>query len=131
MKGIHLMNKLNQKTNYIDITNEWLQNAIYYNEGELIYRNFFVDKKNNKYFVDGKKVMFNLSQEEIDIAKIIKKYLKGNIYLNPKVNEPKYIESSDYLYRNEYWDLKSLGKNATSEKRAVDNAVKNSKKSDR
>lgn len=119
------MNKLKIKINFIDITDKWLK--CNKNNGKVIFRKYFVDKNNNKYFIDNKNVLYNISEEEIKIAKMIKETLGGNIYLNPKVNEPKYVKSSDYLYKNGYWDLKRIGKNATSEKRAVDNAVKNAR----
>ena len=50
-----------------------------------------------------------------------------NIYLNPKINFPNNIRSSDYLWRNQYWDKKIIGKNAKSNLRAVDNSIKRGK----
>ena len=47
--------------------------------------------------------------------------------MNPRVNSPDGIPTADYLFRNEYWDLKEITEKATSKFRAVDNVIKNSK----
>ena len=52
----------------------------------------------------------------------------GNVYLNPKVNNPPNVSTSDYLWKNEFWDLKTMGEKATSKTRAVDNVIKKAKK---
>lgn len=111
----------------IDITDETLKNATP-NNGKVIDRKYFVDKNGTKYIVDGKNVEFNPSEEEIRMANWLKKTFGGNIYLNPKVNYPENVATSDYLWNNEFWDLKVIGKKATSETRAVDNVIKKAKK---
>lgn len=44
----------------------------------------------------------------------------------PRINIPKGIKTADYLWNNEYWDLKVL-KEAVSQNRAIDNVIKNAK----
>lgn len=57
---------------------------------------------------------------------LVKKF-GGTLYLLPKINYPQKIKTSDYLFRNQKWDLKSLGEDAISYTRAVDNIIKKSK----
>ncbi len=63
--------------------------------------------------------MFEPSEDEIETAKFINQTFGGNIYLNPKINKPEKIESSDYLWKNQFWDKKSIGKSATSKTREL------------
>lgn len=46
------------------------------------------------------------------------------IYLIPKVNVPIRIKTADYLYKKEYWDLKTIYSNG---KRTIDNQLKKSR----
>ncbi len=82
---------------------------------------------NEIYFVDGKNVVLNYSQKEKDIALWFSAKFGKVVFMNPKINFPKGINTSDYTIDGESWDLKCLGKNAKSNKRAVDNLLKNSK----
>lgn len=119
--------KIQDYMDSIDITDETLKNATP-NIGKVINRKYFVDKNGTKYIVDGKNVEFNPSEEEIRMANWLKETFGGNIYLNPKVNYPENVATSDYLWNNEFWDLKVIGKKAISETRAVDNVIKKAKK---
>lgn len=110
-----------------DVTKEWIDNAKP-NQGKIINRNYYVDKKGNKYVVDGKNVVLDPSDDEIDTAKFIHRTLGGNIYINPKINKPEGVETCDFLWKNQLWDKKRIGKEATSLTRAVDNAIKKHKK---
>ena len=116
-----------ENKNYIDVTEEWL-NKENFKKGRVINRNYYVDKEGNKYKVDGKNVVFDPSEDEIETAFFISETFGGNVYLNPKVNVPINVESCDYLWNNQFWDKKNIGKEATSTTRAVDNAVKKHKK---
>ena len=128
MKG-DLLAKIKSDNNlpYEDITSIMLEEATP-NVGKVIHRKYFVDKSGTKYIVDGKNVEFNPSEDEISFAKWLKATFGGNVYLNPKVNNPPNVSTSDYLWKNEFWDLKTMGEKATSKTRAVDNVIKKAKK---
>lgn len=106
------------KLKYRDVTRELLKNSC---------PNSHLLKTRNYYEYDGKKVVFDYTNYDKDIAVWLENSFGGKIYLLPKVNEPKGIKTADYLFRNEYWDLKKMSCNAINEKRAVDNVVKKSK----
>lgn len=118
--------KINNLIPYNDVTDEWLNNAKP-NTGKIINRNYYVDTNGNKYEIDNRNVVFDPSPDEIELANWVNKTFGGNIYINPKVNYPLGIETSDYLWKNQRWDKKSIDKNATSLTRAVDNALKKHK----
>lgn len=113
------------KLNYRDVTREWLKNSCP-NSHQLKTRNYY-EHDGIRYFVGGKKVVFDYTNYEKDIAVCLENSFGGEIYLLPKVNELKGVKTADYLFRNEYCDLKKIGYNVISEKRAVDNVVKKSK----
>lgn len=119
------MNKLEIK-NYIDVTEEWLNNAKpnKYKVKEQLY----FDYQESRYFVDGKNVVLDYSKKELEMAKWLVKTFGGEIYMLPKVNNPSGIKTADYLWHNEYWDLKEIKQNAKSKFRAIDNILKNAKK---
>lgn len=110
------------KLNYRDVTRGWLKNSCP-NSHKVKTRNYY-EHDGIRYFVGGKKVVFDYTNYEKDIAVCLENSFGGEIYLLPKVNELKGIKN---LYRNEYWDLKKMSCNAISEKRAVDNVIKKSK----
>lgn len=114
------------KKKYIDVTKEWISKATP-NKGKVINRKFYVDKKGNKFNVDKKNVIFSPSKDEIATAQLINKTFGGNIYLNPKINYPENIKSSDYLWKNQLWDKKIIGLATSSITRAVDNSIKKHK----
>ena len=113
------------KLNYKDVTMQWLKNSCS-NSHEVKIRDYY-EYDSVKYFVDGKKVVLDYSLNEKKVADWLENILGGELYLLPRINEPKGIRTSDYLYNDEYWDLKKMSCNAISKKRAVDNIIKNSK----
>lgn len=112
---------------YNDVTKQWKREAEP-NAGNVINRTYYVDKNGKKYEVDGKKVVLDPTEAEIEMAKWLNKTFGGNVYINPRVNIPENVKTSDFLWRNEYWDLKTMSHRATSETRAVDNIIKKAKK---
>lgn len=62
---------------------------------------------NIDYIVDGENVILDYSQEEKDTAELLIKTFGGNVILNPKVNKPEGIRVADYVYKDEFYDLKS------------------------
>ncbi len=115
-----------KNNNFLNKKKEWLKNATP-GKGKVIKRKFYVDKNGNKYVIDGKKVIFDPSQDEMNTANFILQTFGGTIYINPRINIPENIESSDYLWKNQYWDKKCINENASSKIRAVDNALKKHK----
>lgn len=110
------------ESNYRDVTQEWLDKATP-NSHEVKDRNYF-EYKNVKYGVDDQNVVFDYSKKEKEVAEWLENTFGGEIYMNPRINYPKGIETADYLWNSELWDLKEVA-NASSEIRAIDNAIKN------
>ena len=105
------MNKLDVK-NYINITKEWLENATPNSHivKELSYFNHNVIK----YYVDGNNVVLDYSSKELKIALRLENTFGGEIFMLPRINKPDGIKTADYLWNDEYWDLKEIfgsGKN--------------------
>ena len=121
-----LRNIIIKEKNYEEVTRNWLARKKV-STGKVIFRKYYVDKHGIKYKVDGKNVVLHPNINEIETAKLICGMFGENIYLNPKINFPNNIRSSDYLWRNQYWDKKIIGKNAKSNLRAVDNSIKRGK----
>ena len=113
------------KSDFTDVTQEWLDKATP-NSHKVLDRNYF-EYEGVKYKVDGKKVVLDYTKKEKETAEWLENTFGGKIYMNPRVNSPDGIPTADYLFRNEYWDLKEITEKATSKFRAVDNVIKNSK----
>ena len=107
---------------YKDVTKEWLS-SIKSSKCRVLKRNYYMHD-GIKYYVDVKLVVLNYSQDELETAKLIRKTFGGNVYVNPRINYPKGIKTADYLWCDELWDKKGM-KDATSNIRAVHNAIKN------
>ena len=113
-------------SNFTDITDDWIKNASP-DSHKVQERQYFIDDKGNRFDVDGKKVVLDYSKKEKDVAEWLENKFGGELYLNPRVNTPDNIETSDYLWNNEKWDLKEMSEKAISETRAVDNVIKKAK----
>lgn len=111
--------------NYIDITKCYVGKKK--SRGQIIYKYYFISDDGEKYYVSKNKVILDPSIEEIRMAKWFSSLGDDVVYINPKVNYPPGISTSDYIYKDEKWDLKIVGVNATSTKRAVDNIIKTTK----
>ena len=96
-----------ENVNYIDITKNFAKNNKS-NSHKILDKNYFKDSKGFKYKVDGKNVVLDYSKKEKDIAIWLEKTVGGKIYMLPRINKPDGIMTADYLFRNEYWDLKSI-----------------------
>lgn len=99
------MNKLDTK-NYIDVTEEWLKNAK--PNSFSVKEQLYFEYNGYKYYVDGKNVVLDYSKKELEIAIWLKNTFGGEIYMLPRINIPEGIKTADYLWNNEYWDLKSV-----------------------
>lgn len=111
-----------EKLNYIDITDKWLKNAKpnNYKVKNLHYYRY----KNQKYFVDDKNVVLDYNEKEKHVASWLIEKFGGYIYMCPRVNNPEGIKTPDYLWYNEFWDLKEIKGNG---KHTFDTAIKKKK----
>lgn len=92
--------------NYIDITKEMYNDR---KTGKVKAQNF-LEKDGVIYKVKGKDVVFNPDENEKRCAKVLAKIFGENVILLPKVNNPQGIKSADYLFKNEFLDLKTINK---------------------
>lgn len=105
--------------NYIDITEKWLKKAK--PNSHKVKEHKYFEYEGKKYYVDNKNVVLDYSKEELEMAILLEKTLGGEIYMLPRINKPEGIKTADYLWNNEYWNLKEIKSNG---KRAIDNALK-------
>lgn len=113
-KTIELKSTVNNKidSNYKDVTKKWLKTA-HPNSHKIEDRQYF-EHEGIKYEVDGKNVVLDYSLKEKEIAEWLENTFGGEIYMLPRINNPEGIQTADYLFRGEYWDLKEIngiGKN--------------------
>lgn len=97
---------------YKDITIEWIENAT--PNTHKVKNQLYFKHKNKKYYVDKKNVVLDYTKKEKEIAIWLENNFGGEIYMLPRINYPEGIQTADYLFRNEYWDLKEItgqGKN--------------------
>lgn len=111
------------KEKYVDITKKWRKS--HKKKGYVINNIKFKAPNGKKYFVDNKKIIFDYSYRELEMAIWLQLTFGNNVYLNPKVNYPKNVQTADYYWKKEHWDLKTLSEKAISQKRAIDNIIKN------
>ena len=95
------------KDNYIIVTDKWLRKGTS-NNHKVIDRNYFADSEGNIYKVDGKYVVLDYSIKEKEIANWFVTTFGGTIYMVPRVNKPKKVQTPDYLFKGEHWDLKEI-----------------------
>lgn len=109
--------------NYIDVTKEWINDATP-NSHEIKESLNFKDKEGNIFIVDGKNVVLDYSKDELKTAIWLKNTFGGEIYLLPRINIPWNIKTPDFIFKNEYWDLKTI---SSSGKFTIDNRINKSK----
>ncbi len=95
---------------YQDISREWLDQATP-NSHEIIEQQF-IEVDGIKYEVDGKNVVFDAGKKEKEVSKWLKEKFGGEIILLPRVNYPNGIQTADFLFRKEKWDLKTITGNS-------------------
>lgn len=89
-----------------------------------IYNLNEVNIDGKKYVVDGKNVILDHSEDEINIANWIVNNIGGEVYLYPRIVMPKGIRTPDYIWNDEKWDLKTINSHG---KNTLTTAVKNTK----
>ncbi len=109
--------------NYTDVTNEWIINAK--PNTHIVKDRKYFEHNGIKYKVDNKNIVLDYSNNEKEVAIWLENTFGGEIYMLPRINKPDGIQTADYLFRGEYWDLKKItGKG----KNTLDSAI-NKKKS--
>lgn len=113
---------------YIDITKEMINNSKN-TIGEIKEQNF-LEKDGIIYKVKGSDVIFNPDEDERKCAKILTKTFGDDVILLPKVNNPQNVKSADYIFKNDFLDLKTINKSNKKElsKDAIYNSLKNCQK---
>lgn len=114
---------INNLNPYLDVTNNWLSNKA---EIGVVQRAKSVEINGEKYYTNSKNKI-NIKNNEEYVAKTLINQFGGDIELLPEIGETDSVRSGDYFFKNEIWDLKEIGKNATSQTRAVDNILKDTK----
>lgn len=109
--------------NYTDVTNEWIINAK--PNTHIVKDRKYFEHNGIKYKVDNKNIILDYSNNEKEVAIWLENTFGGEIYMLPRINKPDGIQTADYLFKGEYWDLKKItGKG----KNTLDSAI-NKKKS--
>ncbi len=91
---------------YKDVTQEWLDKATP-NSHEVKDRSYF-EHNGVKYKVDGKNVVLDYSNKEKEVAEWLENTFGGELYMIPRINNPSGIQTPDYIFRNNKWDLKTI-----------------------
>lgn len=97
-----LKNQIN--SNFIDITQQFNNKKEY----SITEEQYFIDKDNNKYKVDGKYVIIDPTEREKEVAKILGEIYGGQVRIIPRVNKPLNIKTPDYIINKEKIDLKQI-----------------------
>ena len=118
------MPKIKDK-NYVDVTSNWLK--IKKNNKKSIELQMYYEDCGKFYYVDNKRVIMDYSKKELEVANWLKDTFNEKVIILPKVNWPENIQTPDYIFKGEKWDLKEM-KDINSNKRAVDNLIKNYEK---
>lgn len=96
-----------RKINYNNVTKEWLDNATP-NSHKISDAKYFETGDGTKYYIDGKNVVLDYSDKEKEIAEWLESTFGGELYMIPRINNPSGIQTPDYLFRNNKWDLKTI-----------------------
>jgi len=111
--------KIIEEPKYIDVTEEWQNNATP-NTHQVLDKNYF-EHNGVKYKVDNKNVVLDYSKHEKEIAKWLEETFGGEIFMIPRINNPEGIKTPDYWFKNEGWDLKTIN---GSSKQALYHAIR-------
>ncbi len=109
------------KNNYYNVTNIWLENST---PGKGTIKNATSVTINGEVFKVNKLNKIIHENNEVKIAEWLKNIFGGKIEYLPNINEKDGVSCADYLFKNEFWDLKELSGNG---KRTLEDAIKRKK----
>lgn len=92
--------------NYLDITKQVLK--MEKKQYQIVKQNYYIDEFGNKYDVDNRYIIFELSKKEIEVAKKLGELYGGEIKLIPRINKPLGVKTPDYIINDEKFDLKEI-----------------------
>ena len=95
---------------YYDVTDAWINTAT--PNSNKIIDSKSITHDGIRYRVDGKNVVLEYSKAEKDIAEWLESTFGGQLRMNPRINYPEGIKTSDYIFRKENWDLKTITGNS-------------------
>lgn len=128
IKNYKAFNLNKEGSNYIDITTEMISSSK--NTVGEVKEQDFLKKDGIIYKVKGNDVVFNPDEEERKCAKILAKTFGEDVILLPKVNNPQKVKSADFLFRDDFLDLKTINKSnqKIASKDGIYNALKDCQK---
>lgn len=96
--------KKEEEMNYQDITNQYNTKKRY----QIKKQKYFINEDGTKYNVDGKHVVLEPTQKEIEIAVLLGEAVGGKVNIIPRINMPFGIKTPDYIINDEKFDLKEI-----------------------
>ncbi len=126
IKPVPVLNKTETKptARYADVTEQWRKEAT---PNSHIVQDLHEYTVNGvTYKVDGHNVVLDYSPHEKEIAELLEKEFGGELYMVPRVNNPEGISTPDYLFRGIGYDLKTLGRSASTN--TIINRIKKAKR---
>lgn len=96
--------KKEDEMKYKDITNQYRTKKHY----QIKKQKYFINEDGAKYNVDGKHVILEPTQREIEVAELLGKYIGGKVNIIPRVNQPFGVKTPDYIINDEKFDLKQI-----------------------
>lgn len=101
-----IKNEVKENVIYEEITDKAMENGN--SEYKIIKKQYYKDGSGNKYKVDGKRVILEPTNREIEIANLLGKLYGGKVKIIPRVSHPQGIQTPDYMINNEKFDLKEI-----------------------
>lgn len=89
---------------YVDITDQYIQKKKY----QIKKQKFFLGDDGTRYNVDGKYIVSEATQREIEVAGLLGEAIGGKVNIIPRVNKPFGIKTPDYIINDEKFDLKEI-----------------------
>ena len=110
------------QTCFVDKTKEWIKKSNL-NTSKIRDLNYWIINK-KKYYVDNKSIVLDYNKSEEKCAKWLRKTFGVDVFMCPRVNKPEGINTPDYIFNYEYWDLKQINGIGN---RTIDTAIKKCK----
>ncbi len=89
---------------YEDVTDQYINKKKY----QLKKQKYFIAEDGTKYIVNGKHIILQPTEREIEVAKLLGQAIGGKISIIPRINKPFGIKTPDYIINGEKFDLKEI-----------------------